>query len=143
MSEAMWPSPTPRYAKILDASAGLAREMGHSYLGVEHLFLAIMQDRDAVPTQALARIADIHEVEANLRDEMASPGYAGASPANAAWFPVSELHDLLRVIPRCIAPGVRYGFNIKGDQAYIHVQEPGDTAAAVAAARTLIEQERR
>ena len=142
MSEDMRPSPTPRYAKILDASAGLAREMGHSYLGVEHLFLAIVQDRDAVPTQALARITDLDQVEANLRDEMASPGYAGAPPANAVWFPVSELHDLLRVIPRCMAPGVRYGFNIKGDQAYIHVHEPGDAAAAVAAARTLIERER-
>jgi hypothetical protein len=29
--------------------------MQHDYAGVEHLFLAITHDRDAVPTQALDR----------------------------------------------------------------------------------------
>lgn len=147
MSDDSTLSPTPRYNHVLDASMAVAREMGHSHVGVEHLFLAIIGDRAAVPTQVLARISDLDEVQARLRELMASPGYAGEPPPGAVWFPLSELPDLLRVVPRCIAPGTRYGFNVVEDQAWIIVNEPGDTAAAVASAavasaRALIERER-
>jgi Clp amino terminal domain, pathogenicity island component len=37
----------------------MAQEMGHSYVGVEHLFLAIIRDRTAVPAQALAELVDL------------------------------------------------------------------------------------
>jgi hypothetical protein len=30
--------------------------MGHRYVGVEHLFVIIIRDRAAVPTQALAKL---------------------------------------------------------------------------------------
>ena len=63
----------------MDASVKLARQMGHSYVGVEHLFLAIVQDRAAVPTQVLARITDLDLVEASLREEMASQAYRGTA----------------------------------------------------------------
>jgi ATP-dependent Clp protease ATP-binding subunit ClpA len=73
MSDGETPTPTPRYRQVLDDSAKLAREMGHSYVGVEHLFLAIARDRAAVPTQ----ITDLEHVEASVRDEMASDAYRG------------------------------------------------------------------
>lgn len=73
---------------------------------------------------------------------MASPGYHGEPPAGAVWFPLSELHDLLDALPRCLAPGTPWGVNVVRDRAWIIVHEPGDTAAAVAAARALIERER-
>ena len=66
---------TPRYSQILGASVEIARTMQHSYVGVEHLFLAIIQDRDAVPTQSLAQQIDLAEVEAHLLEIMDSPGY--------------------------------------------------------------------
>jgi hypothetical protein len=53
--------------------------MQHSYVGVEHLFLAIIRDRQAVPTQSLARQIDLAEVEARLLEFMDSPGYNGSS----------------------------------------------------------------
>jgi hypothetical protein len=53
--------------------------MGHDYAGVEHLFLAIIHDRDAVPTQVLADMVDLGEVEARLRELMNSPLYATTS----------------------------------------------------------------
>ncbi len=53
--------------------------MGHDYVGVEHLFLAIIHDRDAVPTQTLAHLVDLDEVEARLRDLMSSSLYAATS----------------------------------------------------------------
>ena len=87
MSDDETPTPTPRYRQVLDASAELARELGHSYIGVEHLFLAIVRDQAAVPIQVLARITDLDRVEASVREEMASPGYTG-EPAGGICQPV-------------------------------------------------------
>jgi ATP-dependent Clp protease ATP-binding subunit ClpA len=119
MSDEDGPAPTPRYRRVLANSAEVAREMGHSYVGVEHLFLAIIRDRDSVPTQALARHLDLDQVEAGLIQEMASSGYAGQAPANAVWFPRSELAERLAAVP----PGTWHGWNVAGDQAWIAVNE--------------------
>ena len=48
---------SPRYDRIVAASRQIAWDLGHSYVGVEHLFLAIVQDPDAVPTQVLSRLS--------------------------------------------------------------------------------------
>ncbi len=113
------PAPTPRYRRVTDRSTAVAQEMGHSHVGVEHLFLAIIRDRDAVPTQALARLIDLDRVEAGLLEVMASAGYAGQAPAHAVWFPRGELRERLAAMP----PGSRYGWNAVGDQAWIAVDE--------------------
>jgi ATP-dependent Clp protease ATP-binding subunit ClpC len=78
-----FPVPTPRYGQLLGASFDVARAMQHPYVGVEHLFLAILRDRDAVPTQSLAMQIDLDEVEARLLDVMSSPAYR-AEPAGPA-----------------------------------------------------------
>jgi ATP-dependent Clp protease ATP-binding subunit ClpA len=83
MSDDDRPSPTPRYQRVLESSAGIARAMGHSYLGVEHLFLAIIQDKCTVPTQVLSQLTDLAQVETSLRETMASPEYNGAPPPDA------------------------------------------------------------
>ncbi|MGH3205828.1 MAG: Clp protease N-terminal domain-containing protein [Streptosporangiaceae bacterium] len=119
MNDEDQPAPTPRYRKVVDGSAEVAREMGHAYVGVEHLFLAIIRDRAAVPTQALARLIDLDRVEAGLLEVMASPGYAGQAPPNAVWFPRSELNERLAALP----PDPRYGWNVAGDRAWIAVDE--------------------
>jgi ATP-dependent Clp protease ATP-binding subunit ClpA len=119
MSDEDRPVPTPRYRRVLENSAEVAREMGHSYVGVEHLFLAIIRDRAAVPTQALARLIDLDRVEAGLLEVMASAGYAGQAPANAVWFPRSELPERLAAM----LPDTRCGWNVAGDQAWVAVDE--------------------
>ena len=65
-----FPVPTPRYGQLLGASFDVARAMQHPYVGVEHPVLAILRDRDAVPTQSLAMQIDLDEVEARLLDVM-------------------------------------------------------------------------
>ena len=70
---------TPRYAAILSAAAEIARAMNHTYVGVEHLFLAIARDPGAVPTQVLAKFVSVDDVESSLRTLMTSPGYATSS----------------------------------------------------------------
>jgi ATP-dependent Clp protease ATP-binding subunit ClpC len=69
------PVPTPRFRRIVGSADEIARSMGHTYVGVEHLFLAILRDPDAVPTQALAQVADTGEAERHLLAIMSSAEY--------------------------------------------------------------------
>jgi hypothetical protein len=91
----------------------------------------------------VARTIDLDQVEAHLREMMASPFDPGEASAGAIWSPLSELPGLLSALPRCVDPGIQYGFNVVDDQAWIIVHAPGDTAAAVASAGVLMERERR
>lgn len=70
------PIPTPRYAAVLSNAAQLARQLGHQHVGVEHLFLAIIQDPHAIPTQILAQIVDLPGVEGRLLGVMGSSAYS-------------------------------------------------------------------
>ena len=49
---------SPRYGRIVATSRQIAWDLGHRYVGVEHLFLAVVDDPDAVPTQVLSRFVD-------------------------------------------------------------------------------------
>ena len=69
------PVPTPRYQRLVAAASEIATDWGHQYVGTEHLFLAIIGDRDAVPTQVLARLTDVDRVGVELRALMESDGY--------------------------------------------------------------------
>lgn len=84
--------PTPRYSAIVSAASDLARSMGHQYVGAEHLFLAMISDREAVPTQVLATAVDPGSVEARLRDLMASASYATPTD-KIAWPPGKDMHE--------------------------------------------------
>jgi ATP-dependent Clp protease ATP-binding subunit ClpA len=142
MSDDDQPSPTPRYQRVLESSSGIARAMGHSHLGVEHLFLAMLQDKRTVPTQVLSQLADLAQVETSLRETMAAPEYNGAPPPDAVWIPASELDGLLRALVATVSPGTEWGFNFVGDQAWLLVGWSADaTQTAVAAARAYRERE--
>jgi ATP-dependent Clp protease ATP-binding subunit ClpA len=66
---------TPRYDRIVAASRQLAWDLGHNYVGVEHLFLAMVQDPDAVPAQVLSRFVPPAQVGAAVRDLITSEGW--------------------------------------------------------------------
>jgi ATP-dependent Clp protease ATP-binding subunit ClpA len=63
--------PTPRYRQVVEVTAKMARDLGHEYVGTEHLFLAILADPDAVPTQVMADLIELAVVAARVRDVMA------------------------------------------------------------------------
>jgi ATP-dependent Clp protease ATP-binding subunit ClpA len=142
MSDDKDPAPTPRYRRLLESAGRLAREMGHAHVGAEHLLLAMVKDRDAVPTQVLAAITNLDQVEARLREVIASDSYAGEPPARAEWLLACELPELLPALARCVPAGVKYGFNVVGDRAWVIVDKPGDTRATVTAARALLNGDR-
>jgi ATP-dependent Clp protease ATP-binding subunit ClpA len=74
------PAPTPRYRNTIRTATEIALEMGHSHIGVEHLFLAIIRDPDAIPTGQLAAFADVPDIESKLLDVINSPEYNTTSP---------------------------------------------------------------
>jgi ATP-dependent Clp protease ATP-binding subunit ClpA len=73
------PVPTPRFHRLVAAASKMATDRGHEYVGTEHLFLAIIGDRHAVPTQVLARLTDLDLVEVELRALMESDAYTSPS----------------------------------------------------------------
>lgn len=75
MAHTTEPVPTPRYHRIVAAASNIASDQGHQYVGVEHLFLAIIGDRSAMATQVLARLVDLDQAEAELRAVMESDSY--------------------------------------------------------------------
>jgi len=75
MSESGVLTHTPRYHQVLRASEEVARGLSHSYVGVEHLFLAMLHDRRAVPTQVLGAMVDLDAVESALLTLMNSGSY--------------------------------------------------------------------
>ena len=84
MSESGVPARTPRYNRVLGASEEVARGMSHRHVGVEHLFLAMLHDRHAVPTQVLGQMVDLDAVESALLALMNSDGYNTGTRGTAA-----------------------------------------------------------
>lgn len=80
---------TPRSKRILEISAMEARRMGHSYVGTEHLLLAIIRDGDGIAAQILAslgiRQSDLYN---NIINEIS--GSEAASPAQSKKKAVSK-----------------------------------------------------
>lgn len=68
------PVPTPRYRKIVEAASNTASDQGHQHVGAEHLFLAIIGDPLAVPTQVLAKIADVEQVQTGAARKCSNRG---------------------------------------------------------------------
>jgi ATP-dependent Clp protease ATP-binding subunit ClpC len=78
------PIPTPRYERVVNAAASIAVDLGHSHLGVEHLFVAIARDQRALPTQ-LAKMAgvDLQLLAHKIIETMKSDQYNSRPPRAA------------------------------------------------------------
>jgi hypothetical protein len=141
--------PAPRYQRILAQADELARVMGHAHVGVEHLFLAIIRDRAAMPTQALAQTVDPAELHREFLAYMQAaypepfrelpaypepyvPDFTGAE---RVWLPRSDLDTDLVVAMSGARPGdAAFGFNYSEDRGWVEVGPPGDTRSVLSAA---------
>lgn len=67
---------TPRLQQILATAAEDAATHGRSYIGVEHVMLAIVGDRDAVPTQVMQAMGlNVDQIAAEITATMQTEGY--------------------------------------------------------------------
>ncbi len=104
----------------------VAAQMGDSYVGLEHAFLAMMRTRDTVPARALAGLADLDVLEAAVLQAKNAPLSA---PADAVFLPDVQVLDsaLTRAIVDALPAGSTFGFNRDaGGRTWLQVIGPGD-----------------
>lgn len=107
--------------------AEVAIEMGDSYIGLEHAFLAMIRVRQTVPARALAGLADLDALEAAvLEAKNAPPG----PREGAVFLPEGQAMDspLRRAIAEALPDGTTFGFNCDaGERTWMHVIGPGNS----------------
>ena len=73
---------TPRSKKVLELSLREALQLGHNYIGTEHLLLGLVRERDGVAAQVLAgHGADLDRVRQEVMRELAVSGGDRAAAA--------------------------------------------------------------
>jgi hypothetical protein len=69
---------TPRAKKTLSLALREALELGHSYIGTEHILLGLIREGDGVAAQVLTRLgAGHHQVRSTILDLLASQAQQG------------------------------------------------------------------
>ena len=139
------PPPPPRVPRFLVRDgyvqtwgAEVAFEMGDSYLGVEHAFLAMIRRPETVPARALAGLADLDALEAAVLE--AKNARAGGPSKGAVFLPEGQELDgpLRRAIIDALPEGTTFGFNHGGDERYwMHVIGPGGSLGSGVAREVL------
>ena len=115
---------TPRAKKVLELSLREALQLGHNYIGTEHILLGLVRERDGVAAQVLAKFgADLAHVRQQVIEVLSVRGEepSGTRPAmGMARPPVGARHArsrgsgvprLVRVVPIAreenLSPGLR------------------------------------
>ena len=71
---------TARMRTALLGAQKLARDFGHKHIGTEHVFLAILLDGDAIPSQIMDSSGTRNEVVEEIRAMLASESYNRPAP---------------------------------------------------------------
>ncbi len=127
------PPPRPRIlvpaGYVRAWGAEIAFEMGDSYLGVEHAFLAMIRMRETVPARALAGLADLDALEAAVLAAKNAP--AGGPPEDAVFLPEGQEMDgpLRRAVADALPDSTTFSFSgDEGDRTWVRVIGPGDSS---------------
>src|SRR5579885_2073628 len=71
---------TPRAKKVLELSLREALQLGHNYIGTEHLLLGLIREGEGVAAQVLVKLgADLNRVRQQVLQLLS--GYQGKEPA--------------------------------------------------------------
>src|SRR5215831_11575653 len=74
---------TPRAKKVLELSLREALQLGHNYIGTEHILLGLIREGDGVAAQVLVKLgADLNRVRQQVIQLL--HGYQGKEPTTAA-----------------------------------------------------------
>ena len=73
---------TPRAKKVLELSLREALQLGHNYIGTEHILLGLIREGEGVAAQVLVKLgADLHRVRQQVIQLLS--GYQGKEPATS------------------------------------------------------------
>lgn len=127
------PPPVPRFlvpkGYVQPWGGDVAFELGDSYIGVEHAFLAMIRRRETVPARALADLADLDALAAAVLEAKNSP--AGGPPDGAVFLPEGQELDgpLRRAIADALPEDTTFCFNCDADErTWVHVIGTGDSS---------------
>ncbi len=74
---------TPRAKKVLELSLREALQLGHNYIGTEHILLGLIREGEGVAAQVLVKLgADLNRVRQQVIQLLS--GYQGKEPASSA-----------------------------------------------------------
>jgi ATP-dependent Clp protease ATP-binding subunit ClpC len=80
---------TPRAKKVLELSLREALQLGHNYIGTEHILLGLIREGEGVAAQVLVKLgADLNRVRQQVIQLLS--GYQGKEPAAAGTGPAGE-----------------------------------------------------
>src|SRR5437773_1677730 len=80
---------TPRAKKVLELSLREALQLGHNYIGTEHILLGLIREGEGVAAQVLVKLgADLNRVRQQVIQLLS--GYQGKEPAAAGTGPQGE-----------------------------------------------------
>ncbi len=80
---------TPRAKKVLELSLREALQLGHNYIGTEHILLGLIREGEGVAAQVLVKLgADLSRVRQQVIQLLS--GYQSGSPGAAPGSPASE-----------------------------------------------------
>ncbi|ACX53027.1 ATPase AAA-2 domain protein [Ammonifex degensii KC4] len=93
---------TPRAKRVLELAVDEARQLGHNYVGTEHLLLGLIREGEGVAAQVLTMFgADLDKVRAQVLEMLSTgtPGAAQAGPAGRSKTPLLDQfgRDLTRL----------------------------------------------
>ena len=75
---------TPKAKKVIELAMDEARNLGHNYIGTEHLILGLIREGEGIAAQVLVNLGlDLGKVRQEVMELLGSsaPGYQAASPA--------------------------------------------------------------
>ena len=94
---------TPRAKKVFELSLRESLQLGHQYVGTEHILLALIREGDGVAAQVLVKLgADLNRVRQQVIQLL--HGYQGKEPTSAGTGAGSQLGQRTRVRPQEDAP---------------------------------------
>ena len=74
---------TPRAKKVLELSLREALQLGHNYIGTEHILLGLIREGEGVAAQVLVKLgADLNRVRQQVLQQLS--GYQGKEPAEGS-----------------------------------------------------------
>jgi ATP-dependent Clp protease ATP-binding subunit ClpC len=119
---------TPRAKKVLELSLREALQLGHNYIGTEHLLLGVIREGEGVGAQVLQAMgADLDRIRSQViellsgySEEQAVARERGPEPESATW----------PLCPRCRAP-------LEETASHREVEIPGKRVESEAGPRTL------
>src|SRR5687768_17124070 len=91
---------TPRAKKVLELSFREALQLGHDYIGTEHILLGLIREGEGVAAQVLQQVgADLNRVRQTVIQLLS--GYTGLGEGVFTGSEVAGWHPTTRSGPRC------------------------------------------